>query len=190
MANCPSCSEPLTGFVTRETLKTQLEAKDAAAALLSTEVTKLRGELESVADIRSAHEEATAKIAKMERAQLLSSKGITDPAIIETMEILHAAKNAGADEPVSFEDFEAWGATSNPLLASLFATEEAPETASPAAFAPPVLPTNSTTAEAPPKKQGKPTPRQVAAYLNSKQFDALPREQQDSEIARLRAEVS
>ena len=121
MANCPGCSEPLTGFVTRETLKTQLEAKDAANKLTSAALAKAQTELEGVADIRAQHEAATAKIAKMERTSLLASKGITDPAVIETMEVLHAAKVAGAEEPVAFEDFEAWGATENPLLASLFA---------------------------------------------------------------------
>lgn len=191
MANCPGCSEPLTGFVTRETLKTQLEAKDAANKLTSAALAKAQTELEGVADIRAQHEAATAKIAKMERTSLLASKGITDPAVIETMEVLHAAKVAGAEEPVAFEDFEAWGATENPLLASLFAPPpEGEEVKQPPAFVPPKVLTNDHTATNPPPKQGKPTPTQVREYLNSDEFNSLPRDQQDAKIAQLKKEVA
>lgn len=194
MASCPHCSEAIPGFVTRDTLKEQLKAKDDAAALLTAELTKARGELEGVADIRKAHEEATAKIAKMERTALLTSKGITDPAIIETMEILHKAKTAGAEEPVPFEDFEAWGATTNPLLAKLFAgaggsEQEKPPEGSPPPRVPPNLPTNDANAGEPPPKQGKPTPAQIQARFRDPAFQALPREERQAEIAALKAQV-
>lgn len=190
MASCPHCSEAIPGFVTRDTLKTQLEAKDKATELLTAELTKARGELEGVADIRKAHEEATAQIAKMERTALLTSKGITDPAVIETMEILHKAKSAGAEEPVPFEDFEAWGATTNPLLAKLFAEPASPPTepAKPQAIVPPRLPTNDPSAQ-PPPTQGKPTPAQIQARFRSPEFQALPPAERQAEMAALKAQV-
>lgn len=191
MAACPHCSEDVPGMMTREAHKENVAPHIALAKRLEAELATAKTEVTAASGYKAERDEARKELGKAHRTSLLTSKGITDADVIETMEMIHASKSAAMDEPVAFEDFEAWGATTHTLLASHFT---APPVAGEAPVVPPVrvapkLPTSDQSAVVPPAPQGKPTPAQVQALFASPEFNALPRDQQDAKFAEIKAQV-
>lgn len=190
MASCPHCSEALEGFLTQETHKARLDAKEAENAKLRDVVSKSQDSLSQLATIKAERDEIAASMARLERTSMLKDRGITDPEVISTLELIHNAKNAGLDEPVAFEDFEGWGATEHPLLSSFFVEPEATPEGEAAPRVTTKLPTREPNTGQPPAPTKKMTPAQLSEYLNSEEFNALPREEQSATMEKLQREYS
>lgn len=191
MAACPHCSVDVPGMMTREAHKENVKPHTDMIKRLEAELGTARTEVTAASQYKVERDEARKELGKAHRTSLLTSKGITDADVIETMEMIHASKSAAMDEPVAFEDFEAWGATTHTLLASHFAAPSVPGEvpAVPPVRVPPKLPTSDQSAVVPPAPQGKPTPAQVQALFSSPEFQALPRDQRDAKVAEIKAQV-
>jgi hypothetical protein len=212
-ANCPHCSEEITGlqgFVTQEKLEERLERQKGkhaeAIQAIRAESSALKERLaeavaqsqgfDSVVKERDAVKAELAQlVTRNERLAALNGYEL-DPGLLPSVELIYNSETAGQDEAPAFGE---WldKAKDHPLLAPHFAAKPAE---APAAEPQAPAQTAQTAQTAPAENRnpadlgapaGLPGAKQdaaaLAAYFDSREFKALPVDQQDAKLAELEA---
>jgi hypothetical protein len=207
-ANCPHCNEEiagLQGFVPQEKLEERLERQKAkhaeAIQAIRAESSALKERLaeavaqsqgfDSVVKERDAVKAELAQlVTRNERLAALGEYEL-DPGLLASVELIYNSETAGQDEAPAFGEWLE-KAKDHPLLAPHFAAKpaEAAPAAEPQAQAPKAPAENRNPADlgAPAGLPGaKQDAAALAAYFDSREFKALPAEQQDAKLAELEA---
>lgn len=179
------------GYVPQAVLEERLKGQKTA---LTGEINALRArvaELEplatSAAEIAKERDTLRSQIERVGRSDALRGVGL-DPTLIDSVELLHGAAAAAADEPV---DFASWlaadeGARAHPLLAPHFRPAAAADPAAPPVPVPPRLALPPENAQGVPAGATRMSEADLDRYLASPAFNSLPRDQQRAKLAELR----
>lgn len=210
MPSCPHCTKELgSGYTTQDALEARLSRqKDKYRAELETLKTQLGDAQESLKtsgkvgkELEAAQaqvKELRAKLDAQEQRSVLTEAEL-DPRFHESALTLWRAHNDGMDESdrLSLGDWlegpaRGEGSVLAAVLPSVTQEEEATsqdvrETPSVSARVPR---TTQDTHRAPPRRRGpRKTPAEVRAIIQSREFNALPKEEQQRQLSALRQEV-
>jgi len=199
MAECPHCNKALEGFVSRESLKTQLAevttAKDAALRELKSEVVELRtkaGSYDAVVAERDGLVQANQAREQADTRRAALAEAGADAGLLASFELHYNASQAGAAEDAK-QDFAAWlaAAKEDPFMAAHFGTPSAPPAGAPPAVKPPMgpPPANPDTGAHQPGAPVVMSPAELQQFFQSPAFKALAPEQRQAKTAELEAQL-